>query len=215
MNLDLHVHSVFSGDSPVKPFEYARRIIEMRAEYDLSGFVLMEHNHFITKDECDLEGLSRECGLVILSGVEVDTYWGHLLVYGMTEPLWEKIQENGSRKQEPVALARAALEEGALCVPAQPFRGWIGMGERSRELEGICAVETINASDKENENAPAKRLAEKMGWAGTGGSDAHFPLELGKAMTGFSKPVGAMQDIIGEIKARRCRAITLEQARKK
>jgi len=100
-------------------------------------------------------------------------------------------------------------------VPAHPFRWFIGMGERSRELEGICAVESINASDKENENAPARRLAEKMGWAGTGGSDAHFPLELGKAMTGFENPVGTMQDIIQEIKARRCRAVTLEQARRK
>jgi predicted metal-dependent phosphoesterase TrpH len=215
MNLDLHVHSVFSGDSPVKPFEYARRLVEMQSEYEIDGFVLMEHNFFITRAKCDLEELSREHGLVILSGVEVDTHWGHLLVYGMTERLWAEIQENGSRKQEPVALARAAAREGALCVPAHPFRWFIGMGERSRELEGICAVETINASDKESENAPAGWLAHKMGWAGTGGSDAHFPLELGKAMTCFEKPVLTMQDIILEIKARRCRAVTLDQARKK
>jgi len=210
LNLDLHVHSVYSGDSPVEPAEYARLMIEMRAEYDLSGFVLMEHNHFITREECDLEKLSKEHGLVILSGVEVDTYWGHLLVYNMTESLWSKIQENNARKQEPVALAKLAAEEGAVCVPAHPFRFFIGMGERCRELEGISAVETLNGSNSEQENRQAVRLAARTGWGATGGSDAHFKAELGKALTRFQNPIRSMDDLAREIKAGRCEALTLE-----
>ena len=127
LNLDLHVHSKFSGDSPVEPHEYARTMKEMKEDYDLSGFVLMEHNHFIGPDECDLSEISKEHGLVILAGVEVDTYWGHLLVYGMTDSLWARIEETGARKQEPVALAkglRAAPGSGDLAgaggVPREP-----------------------------------------------------------------------------------------------
>jgi predicted metal-dependent phosphoesterase TrpH len=212
--LDLHVHSLFSGDSPVKPEEYARRMAEMRKEYDLAGFALMEHNHFITPEECDLDRLSRKYGLLIVAGVEVDTYWGHLLVYGMTKRLWERIQENGARKQEPLALSRLILEEGALAVPAHPFRGWIGMGERSRKLSGLCAVEALNGSNSEEENRSALRFAERHGLARIGGSDSHFTAELGRALTRFNSPVQSMEDVAAEIKAMRCEAITLEQAGK-
>jgi len=215
LNLDLHVHSVFSGDSPVSPEEYARRMKELQVDYDVSGFVLMEHNHFITPEECNLPKIARKYDLVILSGVEVDTHWGHLLVYGMTEGLWAKIQSNGLRKQEPLALARLIEAEGAVSVPAHPFRFFIGMGERCRELSGVRAVETLNGSNSEQENGFAVRLALKMGWAATGGSDSHFPAELGKSLTRFPNPISFMDDMIRELKAGACQALFLEEARKR
>ncbi len=214
LNLDLHLHSVFSGDSPVRPEEYARKMAGMRERYDLSGFALMEHNRFITSDDCDLERIGRDHGLVLLAGVEVDTYWGHLLVYGMTERLWERIRENGARKQEPRALALLIEEEGALAVPAHPFRGWIGMGERAGELHGLCAIETLNGSNSAAENRAAREFAKRAGLAGTGGSDGHFLAELGKGLTALERPVQSMAELVREIKAGRCRALELDAARR-
>lgn len=213
MFLDLHVHSIYSGDSPVEPEQYARRMIELKDDYDLDGFVLMEHNYFIRPHECDLEALSDRFGLVILSGVEVDTHWGHLLVYGITEELWSWIEGNGLRKQEPLSLARAAVEEGAVVVPSHPFRGFIGLGQRSRELEGVSVIETFNASDTDLENASARRLAERMGWAMIGGSDGHFPGELGKGLTRFERPIKTMAELCAELKSGRVRPASLEDAR--
>jgi len=212
LNLDLHVHSTFSGDSPVKPEEYAKRMAEIRQDYDLSGFALMEHNRFITAADCDLEEIGRAYGLTVLAGVEVDTYWGHLLVYGMTGRLWERIQENGARKQEPLSLSRLIEEEGALAVPAHPFRGWIGMGERSRQLSGLCAVETLNGSNTEAEDRAARDFAARAGIGCIGGSDGHFLAELGKGLTSFINPVRSMEDVVAEIRAGRCRALTLHEA---
>lgn len=214
MILDLHVHSIFSVDSPVKPEDYARRMVELRAEYDVDGFALMEHNLLVTKEECDLEALSNEYGLVILGGVEIDTHWGHLLVFGMTEGVWKKIQENGARKQEPMELARAIADGGGVLVPAHPFRGWIGTGERCAQLPGVSIIEAINGANSEEENAPAIKLAQKRGYSTTGGSDAHFVGELGNAMTRLSAPVQNMEELVTQLKAGRCEAVTLDEVRK-
>lgn len=214
MNLDLHVHSIFSGDSPVPPEDYARRMVELRAEYELDGFALMEHNFWVRPEVCDLAALSDRYGLTILAGVEADTYWGHLLIYGVTDRLWKELAGNGKKKQEPRWLAEAAEEEGAVVVPAHPFRFYIGMGERCRELTGVRAVEVINGSNTEDENRPAEKLAKKMGWAATGGSDSHFPAELGKALTRFERPIKTMQDLTAELKAGRCEATWLEEAKR-
>ena len=215
MILDLHVHSVYSVDSPVRPEEYARRMVELRADYDLSGFVLMEHNYLLKKKECDLYELSREYGLVILAGVEVDTFWGHLLVYGMPKGLWLKIEDSGTRKQEPVKLAREVEAEDGALVPAHPFRGFIGAGVRCKNLPGVRAIETLNGANSEEENDAAIKYAAKEGLAATGGSDAHFLGELGNALTRFSSPIRDMQGLTREIRAGRCQAITLEEAKKK
>jgi len=213
MILDLHVHSVFSIDSPVRPEEYAQKLDAMRAEYAIDGFVLMEHNHMIAPEECDLDKIGREYGLVILAGVEADTYWGHLLVYGMTPGIWSRYRD--ARKQDPMAFAAELSEERVALVPAHPFRGgFIGMGERCRELPGVLAVEGINGSDSHEENASAMALAERAGFFTVGGSDAHFLAETGKGLTRFEREVRSMDEVVSEIKSGRCCALTLDQARR-
>lgn len=215
MILDLHVHSVYSGDSPVSPEDYARRVLELQSEYEISGFVLTEHNHLITPAECDLPALSAKYGITILPASELDTYWGHLLVYGMSGRLWEELRKGARKKQEPVRFCRTAAEDGAVVVPAHPFRFFLGLGERSRELEGIRLLETRNGSNSAEENQAAENLARKMGWGGTGGSDAHFLPELGKALTRFERPVTTAADLVRELQAGRCRACSLEEARRR
>jgi predicted metal-dependent phosphoesterase TrpH len=210
--LDLHVHSVFSGDSPVTPEQYCERMAEMRQEYDLDGFVLMEHNRLVTRADCELAALSEKYGLTVLAGVEVDTYWGHVLAYGMTEAFWETLMKNGARKQEPTGFARQALAEGVLLAPSHPFRGWIGTGEMCRAMEGVRTVEVINGSDTDEENDAAGRFAEKMGWTGIGGSDAHFLGELGKGLTRFERSIKNMAELTEELKAGRCAPLRLDQA---
>jgi hypothetical protein len=214
--LDLHVHSVFSLDSPTRVEAYAERISELREEFEIDGFALMEHNKFISPEEIDLAAIGARHGLVILSGVEIDTYWGHFLVYGMTPELWAKIAEANLRKQEPVALARLIVEDGgALLAPAHPFRTWIGAGERCRDLAGMCALEGLNGANDEAENRTALNFAKKMNWATIGGSDAHFPAEIGKALTRLDNAVSNMAGLAAEIRAGRCRAISMEEARRK
>ena len=211
MNLDLHVHSIFSGDSPVPPEDYARRMVELRAEYELDGFVLMEHNFWVRPEVCDLAALSAKYGLTILAGVEADTYWGHLLIYGVTDRLWNELAGNGKKKQEPVWLTKVAEEEGAVVVPAHPFRGMISLGDHIQELPHLCALEVINGGNLPEENLWASNLASKMGLSKVGGSDAHFLDELGLGATEFEVEVNTLEELVREIKAGRVRALCRDE----
>ncbi len=208
--LDLHVHSKYSIDSPVKPEEYARLIIESRDEYHLDGFILMEHNYWVTDDDEDLAALSSEYGLTILAGSEVDTFWGHMLVYGMTEKVYRTVRDGERRKQDPQAFAELCLEEGAALVPAHPFRGWLGAGDRATMLAGVKAIEVLNGANSDLENLAAMKLASRHGFFGTGGSDAHFLAELGAAATYFPEDVKNVGDLARMIKQGKCKAIGRE-----
>ena len=218
MILDLHVHSVFSQDSPVEVEEYARKTIELQRDINISGFVLMEHNYLVGGEDCGLAAIGEKYGIVVLAGVEVDTYWGHMLVYGMDDNLWDRLQNSlkpGSKKVDPEMLAQSVAEEqDMVLVPAHPYRFFIGAGDRCASLPGVRAVEVLNGANEDAENYAALELAAKEGLAMTGGSDAHFLPELGKCLTELEKDISSMPELVAEIKAGGCRALTREQALK-
>lgn len=199
MLLDLHVHSTFSLDSPTPPEEYAARAAQM----GIQGLVFTEHKRLVT--DFDFAGLGRKYGLLILSGVEAETYWGHLLLYGVTAELGREF--DFSRRLEPLTLARAVQAAGGLVIPAHIFRPYISVGMRALDLPGVCAVETWNGGNTEDENRLAVQWAEKVGLTTIGGSDAHFVPELGACLTRLENSVRTMSELIAEIRAGRCQAV--------
>jgi predicted metal-dependent phosphoesterase TrpH len=199
MLLDLHVHSSYSLDSPTRPEEYAEAAVEL----GLDGLVFMEHKRLVT--DFDFAGLGRRYGLVILHGVEAETYWGHLLLYGATPELAQTFDL--TRRLDPVPLARALHECGGLAVPAHLFRPYISLGLRAQELPGCVAVETMNGGNTEDENRAAAQWAANVGLFAVGGSDAHFRAELGACRTELENPVGTMAELVSEIRAGHCRAV--------
>ncbi len=215
MIFDLHVHSTFSRDSPVTVEEYAQKTVELKSRFPIHGFVLMEHNYLVEPAECDLAALGEKYGILILAGIEIDTYWGHMLVYGIGGELWTRIKQGlrpGSKKTDPQLLAESVkMEKDMLMVPAHPYRFFIGPGERCASLPGVGALEVLNGANEDVENYAALELAMRKGLTMTGGSDAHFLPELGKCLTGFEKQIGSMPELVAEIKAGRCRALTGEQ----
>jgi predicted metal-dependent phosphoesterase TrpH len=199
MLLDLHVHSTFSLDSPTPPEEYAGRAVAL----GLQGLVFMEHKRLVT--DFDFAGLGQKNRLLILHGVEAETFWGHLLLYGVTPALAQTF--DFSRRLDPVPLARAIAAAGGLVVPAHIFRPCISLGVRSLDLPGICAVETLNGANSEDENRFAVQWASQVGLFATGGSDAHFLSELGSCLTRLQNSVQTMAELIAEISAGRCQAL--------
>ena len=82
MLLDLHTHSIASDDGRAKVENYCQWI--RSRELPLDGIVLTEHRQF---EPTDYSPLEKKYGLVILEGSEVETEYGHVLVYGVTEGL--------------------------------------------------------------------------------------------------------------------------------
>ena len=83
MILDLHSHSIRSDDGRAKVENYCKWI--RSRELPIDGFVLTEHRLFDA--ERDYAPLAAAHDLVILKASEVETEYGHVLVFGVTPAL--------------------------------------------------------------------------------------------------------------------------------
>ena len=207
--LDLHIHSVFSIDSPVQPEEYIIHLLELRRKYRIDGLVFCEHRRFVW--DLDYQALGEKYGVLVFAGVEAETRWGHILVYCPDLNWMSRV--DFSRKFDPIELAEEVNAHRGIIVPAHPFRGMISLGEKVRKLPHLYALEVINASNLPEENQRAELLARELGLAGTGGSDAHYLEELGTGLTEFERDIKSLEEMIFEIKAGRIRALTREQVK--
>ena len=90
MFLDLHTHSVSSDDSRATVEQYVKWVSVLRRKgHQVDGFVLTEHRQF--DGEKDYTGLSADNDVIILKGSELDTNFGHFLVYGVNQGLLNDI----------------------------------------------------------------------------------------------------------------------------
>ena len=104
MLLDLHTHSVKSDDGRAKVENYCKWI--RKKELPLDGFVLTEHRQFDTNS--DYRHLEDEYDLLILKASEVETDFGHVLVFGVNDDLLAAL--DFSDIQLPMATCVGASE---------------------------------------------------------------------------------------------------------
>ena len=138
MFLDLHSHSVSSDDSRATVEQYLKWIQVLRKrDYKVDGFVLTEHRKF--DGHLDYSSLAHQYGVTVLKGSELDTRYGHFLVYGVTEPMTRDLDFTDVRMAARV-LMETARKHGALALPAHPGRFGIGLvdymeqGEEFRDV---------------------------------------------------------------------------------
>lgn len=202
--IDMHVHSLYSGESLAEP----RDIVEAAIEKGLDGIVITEHERL----SCSLpfETLRKTTPrLVILRGVEVSTDAGHMLVYGVTDEDWKDWGANRvSNAQE--TITRAA-ELGGVAVPAHPYKlegngpfdfgPSVSVDVRVKGLVGLKALEICNGKQLRFPTVCEilGAYAHSIGLPGTGGSDAHVPDEVGRSYTAFRSPVYSGKDLVREI----------------
>jgi len=209
--LDLHLHSVFSIDSPVQPEEYVEHLAALRKDFRIDGLVFCEHRKFAA--DFEYQALAQKYGVLVFAGAEAETRWGHLLVFCADLKWMSKV--NFEQKFDPKELVLEVEAHQGIAIPAHPFRGMfaMGMGERATELPHLYALETINGGNRPEENQKAIELADKLGVAQVGGSDAHFLEELGLGLTEFEAEIGSMEELIQEIKKGRVQALLRDDAR--
>jgi hypothetical protein len=213
MFLDLHTHSVSSDDSRATVEQYVKWIGVLRRKGSrIDGFVLTEHRKF--DFDKDYFPLSKENGLVILKGSELDTCYGHFLVYGVTEELTRRI-DFGNVHMDANALVRAAKECGAIAIPAHPGRFGVGLyefQESGADLGAIQAAERLNGSNRPGEQERAEELIDGRGWKSTGGSDAHVVSAIGACMTLFEDDIATEADLVRALKEGTYRPVRLAEA---
>jgi len=190
MRLDMHTHSMHSPDSRLDPRDIVRRANGL----GLDGIALTDHN--TTEGAIKARDYAKEFpGFVVVRAVEVSTWEGHVLGYGVSEKI--------PRDLTPKETVERIVAQGGVAVAAHPYRFWSGLGEKATLGTDFLIYETQNARTSMRGNGRANELAAKGGKGGIGGSDGHFLDEIGMAFTVFEERLEKEDDILQALASRR------------
>ena len=188
---DLQVHTEASPCSGASPAEIAHAA----SEAGLDGIAITNHDttEGVEAVRHAVSGLGSE--LDVIAGVEVTTTQGHLLALDVRET---------PPQADPLTVIEDVHEQGGVAVLSHPFDRLRQVYDR--DLAGIAdavdGVETRNSRCvRPRYNAESERFAARHGLAETGGSDAHFPMEVGRAVT------ECRGDLLNAIRAGETRAL--------
>jgi len=204
MKIDLHIHTApLSACSYIDPQE----LIQKARRLKLDGICLTEHQ--VVWNRAEVDRLAEEGGIRIFRGNEFTTNQGDILVFGFYEDIKELLILQELREKVTAA--------GGYMIAAHPFRGFktFGIGQlqmtveqasKRKMLQLVDAVEVGNGKLAPDENEMARKVAEKLGLPGTGGSDAHRVDEIATWVTDFEKDIEDENELLQELHAGRFRA---------
>jgi histidinol phosphatase-like PHP family hydrolase len=206
MILDLHTHSIKSDDGKAKVENYCQWIRKRGLELD--GFVLTEHRQF--DDESDYRKLEDEHGIPIMKASEVETDYGHVLVFGVNEDLRNAF--DFTRIDLPLEeVLRESHRCGAVAVPCHPGRTRVGMCahiEARGAVPGVRVIEVLNGGSREGEDDASLKLARERGYLGIGGSDSHIVSHLGRCATKFESDIHNIDELVDALRGDAFEAIS-------
>jgi len=168
---DLHIHSIYSKDSLLRP----RQIIKLAKYKDLDVVGITDHNTIkgglITKQEA-----MKQKNILVIVGSEIKTNFGDVIGLFLNEEI---------HKRDFCEVIDAIYDQGGIVILPHPYRRKRFPPETM--LKKIHIIEGINGrtSNKLNENAIL--LARKLDKPIIGGSDAHFPFEIGTVRNFISR----------------------------
>ena len=196
MILDLHIHTTISGDSTITP----ETLIQAAMDAGIDGVCITEHGIERSKIADDL---SKKYDFPVFGGMEASTELGDILVFGIDK--YPRIISKA------VDLKEFVEDTGGVLVAAHPFRSafyrsnansklTIDSGCRSQLLQLVDAMETTNGWSTEEEVVFCREVSKKLQLRGTGGSDAHIPLQVGCCVTIFENEITNESDLVTELK---------------
>jgi predicted metal-dependent phosphoesterase TrpH len=211
MILDLHLHSDRSDDSRAPVEAYLKLLQRKRDERPLDGIVLTEHRQFDTRR--DFRDLEDRYGFLILNAAEIETDYGHVLVYGVNDDILARFDFTDVRlpAQEVITEIQRLGGVALPCHPGRPTVGMCAHYEARGPLDGVIAVEVLNGGSKRGEDDRVRDLMRQYGYAGFGGSDSHLVSFVGICATEFDGEIRTMDDLVRELRAGRCRPVDFRQ----
>ncbi|WP_435359196.1 PHP domain-containing protein [Haloarchaeobius sp. DFWS5] len=190
--LDLHTHTRFFhgrrrlGDrfDPV-----GVRLLSLAARRrGLDALALTNHDYYTSFSGRDP---------VLLPGIEISTTRGHVLVLGEDPP-----RETTAGALTPTEAVDLAHARDCVAVMAHPFRN----GDIRHSTADFDAVE-LNGKHPENQPL-VQDIARERDIPMVGGSDAHFPFEVGRAYTVVDADEPTASAVVGAIRDGRVTAKT-------
>ncbi len=199
MLIDLHVHSNHTRGCTAT----VRDVVRRAREAGLDGVAITDLNTL--EGLAEIRAAAQEEGFLALCGVEVTTDRGHYLCF-FPDParVPAPAQVFGSATPWPVREVLGKVREmGGAAVAAHPYDKTIERpsGDVLFTLDGIHAIEGLNARRKGPANDLAVEAADHMNLPCTGASGAHELSEIGKAATLFRDPVTSEADVVAQLRA--------------
>lgn len=165
--VDLHTHSRFFHLPPESAPRFdpigVRLSLEFAKRRGLDGLAVTNHDFF--KEETLVD---ERC----LPGIEISTTRGHLLVVGPDPPARTRPGE-----LDPSAAVELAHDNNCAAIIAHPFRN-----SSLRNSEASFDAIEINGKHPEYRRR-VSAIASERDLPIVGGSDAHFPFEVGRVST--------------------------------
>ena len=210
----MHSHSVSSDDSRATVEQYVKWIQVLRKRgHTVDGIVLTEHRKFdFDKDYSDL---ANQYNVLVLKGSELDTRYGHFLVYGVTEALTSAI-DFGDVRMDSRELMKAARQYDAIALPAHPGRFGIGLTDyisQGETFEDVSIVEQFNGGSRPGENERADQLCESHSLMGIGGSDAPLTSHIATCMTNFKVAIKKESDLVEALLSKEFQPLWLDDTK--
>ena len=206
MILDLHSHSIKSDDGRAKVESYCRWVRKRSVPID--GFVLTEHRQFDL--DSDYRKLEDEFGILILKGSEVETDYGHVLVFGVSDEM-QRAFDFGSISLKLAQIIPEINRCGGIAVPCHPGRPTVGLATHYQErgpVEGVQIIEVKNGGSRVGEDEAAEAVAREFGYLGVAGSDAHLVSQIGSCTTKFEQDIRCEEDLVEALKSGRFEALS-------
>lgn len=198
MLIDLHVHSHHTQGVTLTPRDAVRRA----REAGLDGIVLTDLNTL--EGLAEVQAAAREESFLAMCGVELATDRGHYLCYFPDPSRVPNPPQIFGTTPWPVreVLARVA-EMGGVAVAAHPYDKSIERpsGDFIFTLDGLAALEGLNARRGGPANDLAVEAADHMSLPCIGASGAHQLDEIGKAATLFKEPVAGEPDLVRQLRS--------------
>jgi len=199
MLLEIHAHTNrHSKCSAIDPVTLVRKIVNK----GLQGLIITEHHYLWSEEE--LSRLREEAGVdqwfVLLAGQEVDTDFGHVLIYGAGESIESKTSLKTLRRHFP----------DAALVWAHPFRK--GSAPSKTELSSplLDGIEIFSLNHTPKENWEGLKSWHELKFTALSGSDTHSEANAGVLPTQFDHTVKTIAEAAGEIRGGRVRPFIKE-----
>ena len=170
VRVDMHSHTMWSGDSTTTPEEIAAAVVASAIDV----LCVTDHNAIAGAVE-----LARSLPCRVIVGEELKTHAGEIIGLFLDERIPIGVQ--------PAEAAHRIRDQGGIVYIPHPFDPMRrNLAEASlRELAHfglVDAIEVLNAKTSlQSLNRRAAAFAEEFDLAGGAGSDAHVPLALGAA----------------------------------
>ena len=177
IKLDLHLHTIYSGDSLIKPSD----LIKYAKKKALDGFAITDHNTLKAYKILKKKNFNK--GLTIIPGMEIETHIGEIIALFIDEET--KFENNNF-----LNVVEKVKENNGLVIIPHPFDFLRNSTLKLNLINDRIINRYINGIEIINSRIifkkcikKAQKFNEKYKLFETGGSDAHSNEEIGKGYT--------------------------------